>query len=49
MMFAFVHDRKDQMAAVLADFILALIRDRKSQKAAILGRTFRTIDLIYSR
>jgi hypothetical protein len=38
MMFAFVHDRKDQMAAVQTDFIFALIRDRKTQEAAILGR-----------
>jgi len=34
-MFAFVHDRKDQMAAVQADLIFALIRGRKSQEAAI--------------
>jgi len=48
-MFAFVHDRKDQMAAVRADFVLALIRDRKGKKAAIPGRPFRMTDLICSR
>jgi len=46
--FARVHDREDQEAAILvAPWIFALIRDRKDQKAAILAAL--SISTIYSK